>query len=94
MSGGHFNSNGYIYYQVYQFADELENEIENNNKKDEYNYAPEYSDEVISVLKKYIPELKKLSSIMKHIDYLYSGDHGEGSFLQKIEDIESGKDKL
>lgn len=94
MSGGHFNSNGYIYYQVYQFADELENEIENNNKKDEYGYAPEYSDEVISVLQKYIPELKKLSSIMKHIDYLYSGDHGEDSFLKRIEDIESGVNKV
>jgi len=35
MSGGHFNSNGYIYYQVSQFVDELEHAIENNDRKDE-----------------------------------------------------------
>lgn len=94
MSGGHFNNSGYIYYQVHQFADELENAIENNNKQNEYGYAPQYNSEVISVLNKYIPEMKKLSSIMKHIDYLYSGDHGEDSFLQRIQAVESGKEKL
>ena len=88
MSGGHFNSNGYIYYQVYQFADELENAIENNHTKDDYGYAPGYNEEVIAYLKSKLPEIRKVSEIMREIDYLYSGDHGEDSFLEKINSIE------
>jgi hypothetical protein len=30
MSGGHFNENGYIYFKVEQFADELESAIDFN----------------------------------------------------------------
>ena len=88
MSGGHFNSNGYIYYQVHQFADELENTIQNNHTKDDYGYAPEYNEEVISYLKSKLPEIKKMSEIMRAIDYLYSGDHGEDSFLEVVKSIE------
>ena len=40
MSGGHFGD--YDYYKVAQFADELEVEIKNNNKPDEYEYAPNF----------------------------------------------------
>lgn len=89
MSGGHFNGSGYVYYQVNQFADELENEIENNHEIDEFNYARNFNDEVIFELKKYIPELKKVSEIMRAIDYLYSGDDSEDSFLRKIKNINS-----
>jgi hypothetical protein len=34
MSGGHFGD--YCYFQVSQFARDLEEEILNNNKEDEY----------------------------------------------------------
>ena len=91
MSGGHFNGNGYIYYQVNQFADELENDIENNNKPDEYGYAPAFNEEVISYLKSKLPEIRKMSEIMRAMDYLYSGDHGEDSFLRVVQEIEKGK---
>ena len=87
MSGGRFNNNGYIYYQVHQFADELESAIKNNNKVNEYNYAPNFSPEVVSYLQQQIPHLKKMADIMRHIDYLYSGDHGEDSFLKEIKNI-------
>ena len=36
MSGGHFGGCAYDYYKVAQFADELEEEIWNNDKEDEY----------------------------------------------------------
>lgn len=88
MSGGHFNNNDYIYYRVHQFADELENEIENNQKENEYGYSPDYSPEVIEILKKQIPEINRIAKIMKAIDYLYSGDHGEDSFLEVMKRIE------
>lgn len=89
MSGGHFNSNNYIYHRVYQFADELENELENNDKENELGYSPKYNQEVLNYLKNQVPSLRKMSQIMKEIDYLYSGDHGEDSFLNAIKKIEN-----
>jgi hypothetical protein len=86
MSGGHFNGNRYIYYQVYQFADELENEIERNNIKDEWGYAPELSEETLSLLRQKVSEIRKISEEMRHIDYLYSGDHGEESFMERMKE--------
>lgn len=93
MSGGHFNNNGYVYYQVDQFADELENMIQNNNKVDEYNWAPNYNEETISYLKKKVLEIRKIAKIMKEIDYLYSGDHGEDTFLKKVKRTKKSKAK-
>lgn len=84
MSGGHFNDNGYVYYQVNQFADELEREIENNNTPDEYGYAQQFNAEVTQYLKSQLLHLRKLANVMRHIDYLYSGDHGEDSFLRNV----------
>ena len=89
MSGGHFNDCGYEYYKVAQFADELEVEIQNNNKKlDEYEYAPNFSPETIKYLRKQLRQMRKVSKIMRHIDYLYSGDYGEDSFMWRIKEEE------
>jgi len=86
MSGGHFNGNGYTYYQVYQFADELEHEIERNNIKDEWGYAPELSEETLNYLRQKVVELRKIAEEMRHIDYLYSGDHNEESFMERMKE--------
>ena len=48
MSGGHFGD--YCYFQVSQFARDLEEEILNNNKEDEYGYVKNYSPETIEYL--------------------------------------------
>jgi hypothetical protein len=85
MSGGHFNGSGYVYYQVSQFADELENEIERNMEKDEYGYRREYSKETLDILKSQINNIRRTAEIMRHVDYLYSGDHGEDSFKIHME---------
>jgi hypothetical protein len=88
MSGGHFTDCGYDYYRVSQFADELEGEIQNNNVKDEYGYSPNYNQEVIEYLKEQVPKMRKMAEIMRHIDYLYSGDHGEDSFMSRVQEVE------
>ena len=90
MSGGHFNGNRYIYYQVDNFADELEKEILNNTKPDEWGYIRDMSEETLAYLKPKVEEIRKLAKIMKEIDYLYSGDHGEDSFMNIIKRIENG----
>lgn len=84
MSGGHFNDGGYDYYKVSQFADELESEIENNFFKDDWGYFPGFNEEVVEVLKAQLPKLREIATIMKHIDYLYSGDYGEETFLERM----------
>lgn len=89
MSGGHFCDCGYDYYKVAQFADELEEEIQNNNKPDEYGYDPyNFSPETLKYLRKQLRQMRKVSEIMRHIDYLYSGDHGEDSFMERVKNVE------
>jgi hypothetical protein len=84
MSGGHFNGNGYIYYQVDQFADELENEIQNNDVEDRWGYSPSLSQETLDYLKVQIAEMHRIAKIMREIDYLYSSDHSEESFMKAV----------
>ena len=86
MSGGHFGD--YYYYKVAQFADELEVEIQNNNKPDEYEYAPNFSPETIKYLRKQLLKMRKMVEIMRHIDYLYSGDHGDDTFMERVKEVE------
>ena len=86
MSGGHFGD--YDYYKVTQFADDLSQEIENNFTKDEYGYTPNHDKEVILYLLDQLPKLYKMAEIMRHIDYLYSGDHGDDSFMERVLEVE------
>jgi alanine-alpha-ketoisovalerate/valine-pyruvate aminotransferase len=88
MSGGHFNDCGYDYYKVAQFADELEEEIRNNNVEQEYGYTPNHEPEVIEYLKEQVPKMRKMAEIMRHVDYLYSGDHGDDSFMERVKEVE------
>ncbi len=88
MSGGHFNYNGYIYFQVEEFANQLEKDIANNNIPDEYGYSSAYNNEVIDYLKFQVSKIRQMAETMRAIDYLYSGDHGEDSFLKVIQDLE------
>ena len=87
MSGGHFGD--YDYYKVHQFADELEVEIHNNNKPDEYGYVKNYSPETIKYLRKQLRLMRYTAEIMRHVDYLYSGDHGEDTFMIRVKDVEN-----
>jgi hypothetical protein len=89
MSGGHFNDCAYDYYRVAQFADELEQEIDDNFIKDDWGYHRGYSDEVIEYLKEQLPKMRKMAEIMRACDYLYSGDHGEDSFMETVKNIEA-----
>ena len=87
MSGGHFNHNNYIYYQVHHFADELEQEIINNNVENEYGYCLGFNEEILNYLRQKVIELRKISEEMRHIDYLYSGDHGEDTFMEIMKEL-------
>jgi hypothetical protein len=98
MSGGHFGNCGHDYWKVVQFADELEEEIQTNGKEPNntgyygIDYYPNYSDECIEYLKEQLPKMRKMAEIMRHIDYLYSGDHGDDSFLLRVKEVEAKYD--
>jgi hypothetical protein len=92
MSGGHFGDCSYDYYKVAQFADELEVEIENNGKPDGWGGMSNHDADVIDVLQEQIPKLRKMAEIMRHIDYLYSGDIGDDGFLLRMKETEAKYD--
>jgi hypothetical protein len=96
MSGGHFYPE-YVYYKMYDFANEVEDEIEKNGKPRNESYYgqefyPNHDPEVIDYIKAQIPKIKKMSDIMRHIDYLYAGDHGDDSFMERVKEVEEKYD--
>lgn len=88
MSGGHFD---YLQYQIRQIADEVEQLIIKNGAKREHKeswedeYHNKYSDEVIEKFKEGFDFLRKAEIYAQRIDWLVSGDDGEGSFLKRLE---------
>jgi regulator of sirC expression with transglutaminase-like and TPR domain len=86
MSGGFFGD--YCYFQVSQFARDLEEEIKNNSMKDDCGYYTGYSKKTIEYLKEQVHYIHKIADIMYHIDRLYSGDHGEDSFMERVKEVE------
>lgn len=84
MSGGHFD---YAYVNVNQFCDILKRSIRDNNKKDEFGYAPNYSKAVIKELKKILKEAERISKLMYHTEWLLSGDDGEETFLKQVKEV-------
>lgn len=84
MSGGHFNDNGYIYYALEHFADELENEVQNNKKKDDWGQARNYKKKTLDILKAQIKNIRKMAKILRDIDYLYSDDINEIELAKRI----------
>jgi hypothetical protein len=43
---------------------------------------------VIEYLEEQVHILHKMADIMRHIDFLYSGDHGEDSFMERVMEVE------
>jgi len=80
MSGGSFQ---YAYTHINLFADELEIKIKNN--KDDENF----NDKTIKELKFVLFQARKLSDSMKAVEWLYSDDIGEESFMEEIHNIQS-----
>ena len=91
MSGGHFYPE-YSYHQVSGFAAEVEAAIATNGLECEDKYMdgfyPNHPPEVIEYIKSQIPQMYKISEIMRHIDYLYAGDHGSDSFMKLVKEVE------
>ena len=81
MSGGSFN---YAFWVTAQFADELEVKL----------YENRYEFELPT--RKKLVEIQALASytakLMREAEWLYSGDTGDESFLQRVAEIEGSRE--
>lgn len=67
----------------------MEQEIAANNTVNEYGEKYNFDPDVIDYLEAQIPKLRKMAEIMRAVDYLYSGDHGDDSFLLRVKEVEA-----
>ena len=83
MSGGHFD---YKQFYIRDIIGEVEYLIKNNNVINEWDYANNFSDEVIEKFKVGLEILKQAEIYTTRIDWLVSGDDGEETFLERLEE--------
>lgn len=79
MSGGSFD---YAYFKVFEFSDELQRLL---HSPEEMGYIK--SEEVKEKLLWIQIESKKMAAHMKDVEWLFSGDDGEDTFLKNWESI-------
>jgi Rad3-related DNA helicase len=87
MSGGYFE---YSNFHLNTIAEEIKELIENNNNTELDSWGSpigrQYSRKVINKFKKAVRVLRIASIYAHRIDYLVSGDDGEKSFLERLEE--------
>uniref|UniRef100_A0A6M3LKZ5 Uncharacterized protein n=1 Tax=viral metagenome TaxID=1070528 RepID=A0A6M3LKZ5_9ZZZZ len=85
MSGGHFD---YGCFAVSRFAEELKHEIDTNysQEKDDWgdSIGAGYSKKTVTMLKRCHAIIDLAGGLAKEIEWLYSGDHGEETFVDIV----------
>jgi hypothetical protein len=79
---------GHLCFQIQQFAEELQTEIKNNGVEDEYGYKYDYGPETIEALKKCQRIIEQAGQLAHAVEWLYSGDYGEDSFLECFSEMQ------
>lgn len=85
MSGGHFN---YNQDRILYIIEEIEEAIEQQGQPTGYvnEFHETFSPEVLKRLNEGIEALKKAYIYAQRIDWYFSGDDGEESFLKRLSD--------
>ena len=92
MSGGSFD---YAYQKVERFADELAVRLDKCNKKNDYGETPHlYSQPTLDKLREIESHARYTAKLMQEVEWLYSGDNGEESFIKGVEEIERSEDEV
>lgn len=78
MSGGSFD---YNCFRISQFADDLEARI-SEIELDTEEYYIENKDKMLSAFKDSLKVIRLAGRLAHHIEWFFSGDHGEESFLK------------
>lgn len=88
MSGGHFD---YNCHKISRFAEDLKHElcINDSEEKDRYGdyIGRHFGTETMKALRESWVIIEKASKFAREIEWLYSGDHSEESFLRLIRGI-------
>ena len=86
MSGGHYD---YQDFRLNEIVEQMKRDIISNNipDQDNFDYCPNFGQEIIESLKLLIPLIEDIREAIHHIDYLYSGDIGEKECLERIKPI-------
>lgn len=82
MSGGSFD---YVHLRVEAFAETLGNALSADEKS-----GQSFSPATIAKLRQIQSQSAVMSKLMREVDYLYSADTGDDTFLQRVADIEAG----
>ena len=98
MSGGHFN---YVQHKIEEIAEDIEQIILSNNSTevDQYGYRLGYrfTQGTIAEFQKTVSLLRQVRIYVQRIDWLVSGDDGEGNFhrrlMQDLSDAEHERQK-
>jgi hypothetical protein len=85
MSGGHF---GYKQYEIGYIADEVQGLIDSNDSTERNDWGDPvgrgYPPEVIERFLEAVSVLRRAQVYAQRIDWLVSGDDGEGSFVTRL----------
>ena len=88
MSGGSFD---YACYRTMQFADELRNKLQEQGKDTSgHGWShPTWTPDVARKLEELAAFADYVGALMKEAEWLYSGDTGEGTFAERVRQIEA-----
>lgn len=89
MSGGKFN---YACWRAEEFADQVRNELDRAGTTNEYGdiHSP-YAPATLAKLKEIADLVSYCAKLMKETEWMYSGDTGEDTFINRVAKIEAEK---
>lgn len=92
MSGGSFD---YAYSRVVQFANELDLKLSESGKQDEWgSYPYQFEPATLTKLREIEAMARKTAGLMREAEWLYSGDTGDKSFMERVAEIEGTNAEL
>lgn len=87
MSGGSFN---YAYNTIAEFAKELDDRLVNASKVNQWNEQPDlFGQQTLDKLRQIQLAATHFSELMRTVEYLYSGDIRDDTFLNRVSEIEN-----
>ena len=87
MSGGSFN---YAYQKAQWFADDLEERLDVTVPENGWTPEPATTKKLREIVK----IARHAARLMKEAEWLYSGDTADGSFMERVKEIESSNAEI
>lgn len=85
MSGGSFN---YSYNRVNEFVETLHERLENTQRRNDWGELENmFSPKTLVLLKEIELTAARTAKLMKEAEWLYSGDTGEDTFKERVDNI-------